>query len=87
MPTFYFEFTDTAKNKIKFPHKYGFKVVNDYRGDAAYGTSVQYVYYAERIWVENDNGSVSWAKNRFFGQSSIVDLDEFFWIKLQCRPL
>lgn len=87
MPTFYYEFADIAEKRLKFPHKYGFKVVNDYRKGSAFGIGLQFVYCAERIWIEHDDGTITWAKNRFGTLNQAVDLEEFFWIKLKCHRL
>jgi hypothetical protein len=44
---------------------------------------------ADRVWQEEDNGSVSFTKNRLYDpwNSAVVDMKEFFWIKLRCTAV
>lgn len=41
---------------------------------------------SDRIWCEDAEGKVSWAKNRN-GLDTPVDLKEFMWVKLAAKPL
>lgn len=41
---------------------------------------------SDRVWIESDSG-VRFEKNRFQDRRDDVDLDEFFWVKLQSKPI
>lgn len=45
--------------------------------------------HSNRAWSEDDNGSVGFAKNRLQDpwDSAVVDMKEFFWIKLKCQTV
>ena len=36
-----------------------------------------------RVWVESDSGKVRYIKNRYSSVSEVVDMKEFFWIKMR----
>jgi hypothetical protein len=44
---------------------------------------------SDRIWQEDSNGAVRYTKNRFADNwsTALVDMNEFFWIKLKCHKL
>jgi hypothetical protein len=44
---------------------------------------------SDRIWQEDSNGAVRYTKNRFADNwsTALVDMNEFFWIKLRCHTL
>jgi hypothetical protein len=44
-------------------------------------------YSATRIWIENEDGTVKYRKNRLHGTYQEVDMEEFFWVKLSAKPL
>lgn len=46
-------------------------------------------YRAHRIWEEHPDGSVHYLKLRsqWLSDMSRVDMKEFFWVKLQSRPI
>ncbi len=43
-------------------------------------------YNSDRIWLETDEG-VKFVKNRHTGIMTVVDMREFFLVKLRSRPL
>lgn len=67
-------------------------MVEHYRGKywATYDSSVfrhsPMVLRAERIWREDQDGTVCFIKHRW-QDNPPVDMKEFFWVKLKCQPL
>lgn len=80
----YLEFSDAALNKV--PAKYGYVVsANDIvQSVTQYGLSITtYIQLANRVWIE-DNQGLRYVKNRYEDpRTAKVDMEEFFWIKLQ----
>ena len=42
---------------------------------------------AIRIWEEDDEGNVTYYKNKVVNPNTKVDLQEFFWIKLSAKTI
>lgn len=79
---YYFEFSDHVLSMKLVPSKYC-----TYRGKTLDPVR-EYVWNAERIWVESDNGVyVYYAKNRIANATDEVDEKEFMWIKLSTKDL
>lgn len=80
----YLEFSDAALNKV--PARYGYVVSADdiVQSVTQYGLYITtYIQLANRVWIE-DNQGIRFIKHRYEDISTAkVDLEEFFWIKLQ----
>jgi hypothetical protein len=64
--------------------------VRSQNGIAYLGSNLrEFMLWSDRIWQEEDNGVVSYTKNRFADnwQTALVDMKELFWIKLRCHTL
>lgn len=48
-------------------------------------TCREFVANSNRIWVESDQ-RVAFYKNRL-GYHTVTDLEEYFWVKLQAKPI
>jgi hypothetical protein len=48
---------------------------------------IDIAHAASRIWMESENGVVTYEKNRNDGSGYPVDMEEFIWVKLSARPL
>ncbi len=43
---------------------------------------------SDRIWIEEDDGSVRFLKHRYKeARTTVVDMKEFFWVKLKCQTV
>jgi hypothetical protein len=61
-------------------------VADDYGGQHFASRYYQHLHMglSNRVWKEEDDGSVKFVKHREWGdESAKVDLEEFFWIKLK----
>lgn len=76
---YYYEFGDYVVSKGYYPSKHCVSAGSP-RNSASSMADWQ---IANRVWCEDDNGSITWGKNRQQGIHTPVDLDEFFWIKMK----
>ena len=83
----YFELADSVKiSEGKYFAMYG--VTGNERG-ADWSRYFNLMLRSNRAWAEDDDGFVSFAKNRFVHSrdSAYVDMKEFLWIKLKCQTV
>lgn len=83
MATVYYEFNDYAVLKKFKPAKYC------YDFNWAYKThhSNLNISIANVVWLEHDDGSVVYLKNRYGSNLLQVDMEKFFWVKMQSIKL
>jgi expansin (peptidoglycan-binding protein) len=43
--------------------------------------------FSDRAWSEDAGKKVKFAKNRFIGNDTECDMEEFIWVKLKCKVL
>ncbi len=81
---YYYEVADACVNEMG--GKYF--VVYDKSGDSMMAGGVKLTQVSERIWKESPT-YVSFLKNRFSRNWPVdpVDAEEFFMIKLKCKPV
>lgn len=59
-----------------------------YWTENAVRASLNPLQYAHRAWKEETNGTIVYIKNRHSDlNSAVVDMEEFFWIKLRAKPI
>ena len=72
---------------LELPVQYGgFEYMYDSQG--AHVNSML-AFRANRIWEQKPDGSVHYVKlcSQYISDMSKVDMKEFFWVKLQSRPI
>lgn len=79
MASLYYEFNDSIVNHGFKPSKY---CVESGLSASESLYIRRSMFMADRAWLENSDGIVECVKNRL-SDSKIVNLEEFFWIKLQ----
>ena len=91
----YFELNDNyareylpagVKYLVDHSVRHWYAAMASYTGD---GKLRECMMGSDRIWQEDSNGAVRYTKNRFADNwsTALVDMNEFFWIKLKCHTL
>lgn len=70
---YYYEIIDADYNR---------KYYVEFNRLATSGPNFRLLLYAQRVWQE-DSQQIIYAKNRTYGPTARVDLEEFMWIKLK----
>jgi hypothetical protein len=79
----FFEIADCAVEK--YGHKY--LALYDVQSVAISGHGAQTMQMSERVWAE-EKGGVKYLKNRLTGiEDSLIDMKEFFWVKLRSKTI
>lgn len=83
---FYFEVAECMTGGEEFGYSGRYYAVYNARKSAIVG-GIRYgglTRSSDRVWIEEDDGKVRFIKNRLVEPSTaVVDMKEFFWIKLK----